>query len=240
MEVLTESALNTTKIREIEVEEIIEEPFAKRVFDIVFSGLGLILSSWLWALIWIGIWCEDGSPVCIRQFRIGKNGKLFKVIKFRSMRKNSLNEKINIQAKENDPRITIMGKILRKTAFDELPQLLNIFLGDMSFVGPRALLPAEIEINDTYLHVWEIPGYYKRIKIRPGLTGIAQIFAPRDLPRRHKFKYDLLYIRKMSLLLDLKLILLSFLITFKGTWERKRNKLKFLKVSKWHLTGKEI
>ncbi|MEO0143270.1 MAG: sugar transferase, partial [candidate division WOR-3 bacterium] len=219
------------------VKEEIKEPLSKRIFDIILSGIGLILSSWLWSLIWIGIWWEDGSPCCIRQFRIGKNGKLFKVIKFRSMRKNALNERINIQAKDNDPRITIMGKILRKTALDELPQLINIFIGDMSFVGPRALLPAEIEQNDCYLHVWEIPGYEKRIKVRPGLTGIAQIFAPRDLPRRHKFKYDLLYIRKMSFLLDLNLIIISFLITFKGTWERKRNKLNFLKTSKWGLTG---
>ncbi|MEO0124418.1 MAG: sugar transferase [candidate division WOR-3 bacterium] len=237
MEVINGAVWGIEQTREINgFKEEIKEPLSKRIFDIILSGIGLILSSWLWSLIWIGIWCEDGSPCCIRQFRIGKNGKLFKVIKFRSMRKNTLNERINIQAKDNDPRITIMGKILRKTALDELPQLINIFIGDMSFVGPRALLPAEIEQNDCYLHVWEIPGYEKRVKVRPGLTGIAQIFAPRDLPRRHKFKYDLLYIRKMSFLLDLNLIIISFLITFKGTWERKRNKLNFLKASKWGLT----
>lgn len=212
------------------------EPSLKRVFDVLLSGFGLVLSSWLWVLIWIGIWCEDGSPCCIKQLRIGKSGRIFKVIKFRSMRKSTLNEAINHQAVENDPRVTVMGRFLRKTALDELPQLINIFVGDMSFVGPRALLPAEIEQYDRYLHISDIPGYNKRIMIRPGLTGIAQVFAPRDLPRRHKFKYDLLYLHKMGLLFDIKLIAISFLITFGGTWERKRNKLKFLKSSKWGLT----
>ncbi|MEO0138200.1 MAG: sugar transferase [candidate division WOR-3 bacterium] len=236
MEMRSDMLLSVKPLEAIEENATIREPRAKRIFDVILSSLGLLFSSWLWALIWIGIWCEDGSPVCIRQFRVGKNGRLFKVIKFRSMRRNSLNEKINIQASSNDPRVTRMGRFLRKTALDELPQLLNILLGDMSFVGPRALLPAEVEQNDCYLHVWKIPGYHKRIMVRPGLTGIAQIFTSRDLPRRHKFKYDLLYIRKMSFWLDLKLIFISFLITFKGTWERKRNKLNFLKASKWSLT----
>ncbi len=237
MEVLNGLTLRVEEVREVSNTWEVRESLSKRVFDILLSSFGLILSSWLWVLIWIGIWFEDGSPCCIKQSRIGKNGRIFKIIKFRSMRKNALNEKIKIQARDNDARITIMGRILRKTALDELPQLINIFLGDMSFVGPRALLPSEIEQNDCYLHVWEIPGYEKRIKVRPGLTGIAQIFAPRDLPRKHKFKYDLLYVRKMSLLLDIKLIVISFLITFKGTWERKRKKLNFLKTSKWGLTG---
>ncbi len=208
----------------------------KRIFDIVLSGMGLVLSSWLWVLIWLGIWFEDGSPCCIKQLRIGKNGQIFKAIKFRSMRKNALNERIHTQASDNDPRITFMGRFLRKTAMDELPQLLSIFIGDMSFVGPRALLPAEIEQNDHYLHIFEIPGYNERVKVKPGLTGIAQIYAPRDLPRRHKFKYDLLYIRKMNFFVDLQLLAISFLITFRGTWGRKRNKLRFLKSAKWGLT----
>lgn len=202
------------------------EPFIKRIFDILLSAIGLIISSWLWPLICLAVWCEDGTPCCIRQPRIGKNGKIFKVIKFRSMRKSALREEINIQAGENDPRVTKIGRILRKSALDELPQLINILIGDMSFVGPRALLPAEIEKDDCFLHITEIPGYEKRITVRPGLTGIAQIFAPRDLPRRHKFKYDLLYIRKMSFFLDLRLILLSFFITFTGGWEKRGRKLK--------------
>ncbi len=236
MEVLNGVIVKFTDVHQESLVVLPKEPIAKRIFDIALSGIGLVLSSWLWVLIWLGIWFEDGSPCCIKQLRIGKNGRIFKVIKFRSMRKSSLNEKIHIQACDNDSRITFMGKILRSTALDELPQLVNIFIGDMSFVGPRALLPAEKEQNDCYLYVHEIPGYEKRIQVKPGLTGIAQIFAPRDLPRRHKFKYDLLYIRKMSFLLDLKLIVISFLITFKGTWGRKKDKLRFLKSAKWGLT----
>jgi lipopolysaccharide/colanic/teichoic acid biosynthesis glycosyltransferase len=206
------------------------EPFAKRPFDIFLSGIGLVLSAWLWALIWIAVLIEDGPPVLIKQERIGKHGKLFSSLKFRSMEKSSLNERVNIQAGENDPRVTWVGKLLRKTALDELPQLLSIFIGDMSFVGPRPLLPREVEVtSNEAIHIEDIPGFRKRILVRPGLTGIAQVYAPRDLLRRHKFKYDLLYIRKRSFLLDIKLILLSFLVTFKGSWEKRSIKLPFLR-----------
>ncbi len=211
--------------------------FLKRSFDIFLSGIGLILSSWLCALVWIAIIIEDGFPILIRQKRVGRYGKMFNNYKFRSMKKSTLKEKINNQATENDPRITKIGGIIRKCALDEFPQLLNIFIGDMSFVGPRALLPAESEVwtnggkytNGGMLNITQIPGYDKRITVRPGLTGIAQIFAPRDIPRKYKFKYDLLYFRKMSFLYDLQLILTSFLITFSGTWESRRAKLSFLK-----------
>jgi lipopolysaccharide/colanic/teichoic acid biosynthesis glycosyltransferase len=109
---------------------------------------------------------------------------------------------------------------------DELPQLWNIFRGDMSFVGPRALMPAEIEVRagGEAVRIEDVPGYEERHRVRPGLTGIAQIFADRDIPRRHKFRLDLLYVRRPAFWLDLKLILLSFWITFRGTWERRGRK----------------
>jgi lipopolysaccharide/colanic/teichoic acid biosynthesis glycosyltransferase len=203
---------------------------SKRVFDISLAGFGLLLSSWLWVLIILAIIIEDGLPVIIRQKRVGKGGILFNSLKFRSMIKASLTEKVQVQAAENDPRVTRTGKILRRTALDELPQLLNILLGEMSFVGPRALLPSESEINGNpkVINIADIPGYNRRIIIRPGLTGISQVFASRDLPRRHKFKYDLLYIRKMGIIYDLKLIISSFLVTFSGAWEKRSAKLKFL------------
>jgi len=205
--------------------------FLKRPFDILLSGIGLIISSWLWVLIAFAIIFEDGFPVFIRQKRIGKGGRFFRSYKFRSMSKSTLNEKINVQACENDHRVTGVGRVLRMTAFDELPQLLNIFLGDMSFVGPRALLPVEREVNgndEEDIHIRNVPGYDERIKVCPGLTGIAQVYAPRDLPRKDKFKYDLFYIRKMNFLLDIKLIYLSFLVTFKGQWENRDKKLEIL------------
>ena len=114
--------------------------------------------------------------------------------------------------------MTKVGKILRKTAMDELPQLVNILKGDMSFVGPRALRPEEKEVtgNGRVEELTHIPGYKKRYVVRPGLTGLAQIYIPADAPRRKKFRYDLFYIKKQSLWFDLKLIFLSFWITFRG------------------------
>jgi lipopolysaccharide/colanic/teichoic acid biosynthesis glycosyltransferase len=122
--------------------------------------------------------------------------------------------------------VTKVGRLLRATAMDELPQLWNIFRGDMSFTGPRALRPGEIEANGGgQLEMLEdVPGFAERSSVRPGLTGIAQIYAPRDIPRRLKFRYDVLYVRRQSLWLDLRLIALSFWITFRGTWEARGSK----------------
>jgi lipopolysaccharide/colanic/teichoic acid biosynthesis glycosyltransferase len=202
----------------------------KRTFDIILSFAGIIASSWLWALIWIAIMFEDGNPAVIIQKRVGKNGTLFSSLKFRSMKKDSLREDVNLQALESDPRVTRVGRFMRKVALDEILQLLNILTGDMSFVGPRALLPREIEVHSApcEIEICRIPGYEQRMTVRPGLTGIAQVFAERDIPRRHKFKYDLLYIRNMNFLLDLYLIAVSFIVTFRGTWESRGTKLSFL------------
>ena len=209
-------------------------PLLKRPFDIILSASGMLIASGLSALIWIAIILEDGFPVFIRQERIGKNGRLFKSLKFRSMFKGTMHkEKIKIQAVENDPRITRVGRILRKCAFDEMPQLINIFLGQMSFVGPRALLPVEIEVNGHKPErICDVPGYEQRVKVLPGLTGLAQVYAARDLCRRNKFKYDLLYIRHPGFLRDLGLIATSFLITFHGTWEKRSAKMRFLERSR--------
>jgi len=109
---------------------------------------------------------------------------------------------------------------------DELPQLWNIFRGDMSFVGPRALRPGEIEADSggTLTKLEDVPGFAHRIKVRPGLTGIAQVYARRDLPRRQKFRYDLLYVNRGSFALDVRLILVSFWISVHGTWEVRGRK----------------
>lgn len=206
------------------------EPFLKRPFDVIFAFLGLFCSSWLWALVSIVIIVEDGFPVLIRQRRIGKHGKMFDYFKFRSMRKHTLRDGVNHQAIARDPRTTFIGRFLRKSALDELPQLLNIFVGQMSFVGPRPLLPFESEIfsNGGSLDIRQVPGYKKRIIVRPGLTGLAQIYAERNIQRKHKFKFDLLYIRKMSLYLDMQLILLSFIVSLHCTWESHTDKLAML------------
>ena len=201
--------------------------FLKRPFDIMLSLLGIVISLPLWLIIPLLIWFEDRGPVLYRQDRVGKNGRIFSALKFRSMIKGAEEEEGPVQATEDDPRITKVGKILRTTAMDELPQLINIFKGDMSFVGPRALRPEEKEnqTNSSAKFLWEIPRYKERHSVRPGLTGVAQIYLPTDAPRRRKFRYDLFYIKKQSFWWDLKLIFLSFWITFRGKWESRQPKI---------------
>jgi lipopolysaccharide/colanic/teichoic acid biosynthesis glycosyltransferase len=199
----------------------------KRFFDICLSSAGIVCSAPLWILFSLAIVFEDGLPVFYLQERVGRGGRIFKAIKFRSMIKNAEEETGPVQAAENDPRVTKIGRILRATAMDELPQLLNILKGDMSFVGPRALRPKEREVRGKpdKTEIEKIPGYHERLSVRPGLTGMAQIYLPTDALRKQKFRYDLDYIKNRSLLLDLKLILLSFWITFRGKWESRGRKI---------------
>jgi lipopolysaccharide/colanic/teichoic acid biosynthesis glycosyltransferase len=198
----------------------------KRAFDAALAGTGLVLSAPLWVLFSAAIKLEDGGPVFYTQERVGLGGRIFTALKFRSMRPDAEAGVGAIQAAENDPRVTRIGRLMRATAMDELPQLWNIFRGDMSFVGPRALRPGEADAGErgAIVSMDRIPGYAARIAVRPGLTGIAQIYAPRDVPRRHKFRYDGLYVRRQSMMLDLRLILLSFWISFRGTWELRGRK----------------
>jgi lipopolysaccharide/colanic/teichoic acid biosynthesis glycosyltransferase len=200
---------------------------AKRAVDLALSGLGLIGSAPIWLLIAVAIKLEDRGPIFYGQDRVGEGGRIFRALKFRSMIPDAEAGVGAVQATRHDPRITRVGRLMRATAMDELPQLWNIFVGDMSFVGPRALRPGEIETTGEGRHVRmeTIPGYAERHSVRPGLTGVAQIFAPRDVPRRYKFKYDSLYIRRQSLALDMRLIGLSFWITFRGKWEDRSRKL---------------
>jgi len=198
----------------------------KRFFDIIMSLIGLLILAPVWVIIWVSVVIEDGFPVVFKQCRIGKNGKQFSAYKFRSMHKSSLNDCVNVQAQENDLRITKIGRILRNTAIDESPQLLNILSGQMSFVGPRPLLVCEVELNNPVnFDIRDIPGYDERISVVPGLTGLAQFCASRDLPREEKFKYDLMYIQNKCLRMDIKLILFSLAVTFLGRWETRDKKL---------------
>ena len=197
----------------------------KRAFDATLAFAGLVVSLPLWALFAAAIKLEDGGPVFFVQDRVGLDGRLFRAFKFRSMHRGAENATGPLQARRGDSRITRVGRIMRATAMDELPQLWNIFRGDMSFVGPRALRPGEIEMEGgTPVPLEAVPGYVDRIVVRPGLTGVAQVYAPRDISRRCKFRYDRLYIRRRSFVLDIRLILLSFWISFRGTWESRGRK----------------
>ena len=199
---------------------------AKRTFDVFLSAAGLLLSAPLWIVIAIAIRVEDGGPVFFAQDRTGKFGRTFRALKFRSMHPDAEARSGAIQATAGDPRVTRVGRLLRATAMDELPQLWNILRGDMSFVGPRALRPGEIEAEGSgrLVRLEDVPGFEHRIRVRPGLTGLAQVYAPRDVPRRQKFRYDKVYVRRRSWMLDVRLILLSFWISFLGTWEARGRK----------------
>ena len=198
----------------------------KRAFDTLLSGIGIVASAPLWAIFAMLIKLQDGGPVFFPQERVGQGGRIFKAFKFRTMIPDAEARVGALQAAERDPRVTRLGRLLRATALDELPQLLNIFRGDMSFVGPRALRPGEIETSadGRFVPIEAVPGFVERCAVRPGLTGIAQVYAARDIPRRQKFRYDRLYIGRRSMSLDLRLILLSFWITFRGSWEARGRK----------------
>jgi len=199
---------------------------AKRAFDVLLAGVGLLISSPLWGLVALAIALDNGLPVFFKQSRWGKGGRRFLALKFRTMRAGSENER-SVQATAEDARITRVGRVLRATAMDELPQLWNIFKGDMSFVGPRALPINEVQSDPVEMDLPDesVPGFSERLAVTPGLTGIAQIYADRDIRRAQKFRYDLLYVRRRSFWLDLRLIAMSFYITFLGRWEVRGGKI---------------
>ena len=198
------------------------EARVKRAFDITFATVGLLVTAPLWLVIPVLIRLDDGGPVFYRQSRSGLQGCEFMVSKFRSMVVDAERDGAR-QAVPGDTRITRVGRWLRATAMDELPQLWNILVGDMSVVGPRALRPGEIEADGdgTLVRLEDVPGFALRSSVRPGLTGVAQVYAARELPRRQKFRYDRLYIRRQSFWVDVQLILLSLWVSLSGNWEHR-------------------
>jgi lipopolysaccharide/colanic/teichoic acid biosynthesis glycosyltransferase len=202
------------------------EPWLKRPLDVTLSSLMLVLSAPVSLLIALAIKLEDGGPVFYRQERWGRGGTRFRAYKFRTMVPHSDRVFGIKQATENDARITRVGRVLRAMGLDELPQMISIFLGEMSFVGPRALAVGEILHDEKGRRVdyEEIPDFWKRLSVRPGLTGVTTIYKAKDISPRKKFRYDLLYIRKQSFWLDLRLIIMSFWISFRGKWEHREKK----------------
>ena len=206
-------------------QAIAEYPL-KRVWDFLLASSALLVSLPLWVAFAIAIKVEDGGPIFYRQKRWGKDKTSIDVYKFRTMVVDADTKFGIVQAEENDPRVTRVGRFLRATSLDEMPQILNIWKGEMSWVGPRALPMNEVQIREEsgYIPDEAVPGFELRCRVRPGLTGVAQVYAPRDVPRRDKFRYDLIYIQNQSFCLDAKLIVLSFWITFRGSWERRSKK----------------
>jgi len=203
------------------------DPFLKRPFDVCLALLGLLVSAPLWLVLSLAIYVEDRRGIFFLQERCGKQGNIFRSIKFRTMKVPPKGEGSHkVIYVEQDGRVTKVGRILRTTALDELPELINIVKGEMSFVGPRPL-PLRIEDGESlrYRTIDEVPGYHMRSQVRPGLTGLTQVYAPKDIDHRNKFRYDNVYVRNMSLWLDIKLILLSFWVTVRGRWEGRGKKV---------------
>jgi len=181
----------------------------KRAMDIILGTIALVIASPFMAGVAIAIKLEDGGPVFFRQKRMTRNGREFDILKFRSMIVDAEKYSGAVLAAEDDPRITKVGKFIRATRLDEIPQIINIVKGDMSIVGPR---PERKVIADEYCK--EIPEFAYRLKVRGGLTGYAQIYGKYNTSAYDKLRLDLMYIENYSLLLDIKLIILTLRIIF--------------------------
>ncbi len=189
------------------------QAFVKRISDIVFSALGLLVLSPLFLLIAILVRCTSKGPAVFRQERLGRDAKVFRICKFRTMAENSEHTGSGVYSDRNDSRVTKVGRFLRATSLDELPQLWNILRGDMSFIGPRPPL--------TY-HPWPIDRYSKEqlrmFRVRPGITGWAQVHGRRELEWNERLRLNVWYADHVSFALDLKIVFLTVgvMLTGKG------------------------
>ncbi len=201
----------------IEINTELMQPWeqaVKRLIDISVSFLILFLGLPLWILLAIAIKLDSKGPIFYTQERVGKDEKLFKIIKFRSMVEDAEHKSGPVWANKDDARITRVGKILRKLRLDEIPQFINVLNGDMSLIGPRPERPFFVE-----LLAKEIPLYKRRLKIRPGITGWAQVKHKYDESIedvKKKVQYDLFYIENMSLRMDFKIIFHTIAVMFLG------------------------
>ncbi len=185
----------------------LEQRFFKRAFDIVVSAFALIISSPIWLIAAIAIKMDDGGPIFFKQQRATRGGRVFKVYKFRTMKQNVENR----SATADDDRITKAGHLLRKTRMDELPQFLNIFLGDMSFVGPRPEM-----LENVYSYTEKLPEFEYRLRVKAGLTGYAQIAGKYNTTPKDKLIMDMMYMERYSFWNDIKLCFQTLIVLFKS------------------------
>lgn len=193
----------------------------KTWFDLSILIVAHVLFLPLWLLLWIVIptviWLGDRGPVFYKQERVGKGGKIISVLKFRTMVLDA-DQKGPAWTIVGDPRVTPFGRILRRTALDELPEVINIWKREMSFVGPRAL-----DVEEQRCLEEQVPGFAKRLQVLPGLTGLAQIYDSTD-DAHAKLHYDSEYLEHMSPWLDVKLLLLSVRNTCIAKWDQRHGK----------------
>jgi lipopolysaccharide/colanic/teichoic acid biosynthesis glycosyltransferase len=183
-----------------------EQRFVKRTFDVVFSSILIVLLLPVFVVVAVLIHFDDRGPVFFLQQRATRDGEIFKVIKFRTMKVHSQ----NASATEGDARITKIGHVLRKYRIDELPQIFNIFFGDMSFVGPR---PEMLENVWTYTE--EMPEFNYRLRVKAGLTGLAQVVGKYNTSPKDKLILDMMYIERYSIWRDIKLIFQTLIVFLK-------------------------
>ena len=186
--------------------------FLKRLFDILISILFLIPLSIIFIIVSVAIFIEDRGPIIYSGERLGKNGKVFKMYKFRSMVINAEELKAELESQnemsgpmfkmKDDPRITKIGKFIRKTSIDELPQIINVLLGDMSIIGPRASLSNSLSVYSS--------DELDKLKVRPGITGYSQAYFRNSLSSREKRLKDAWYANNVSLWLDIKILFKTF------------------------------
>ncbi len=180
----------------------------KRVFDFTVSLLMLIVLFPFFLIIGLIIYIDAGRPVIFRQERVGKDNELFLIYKFRTMKRETLNVP-TAQLENADEVINKSGRFLRKTSFDELPQLLNILKGEMSFVGPRPLIPQEEEIR-------ELRARYNVFSVKPGITGLAQINGRDNITYEEKALFDKEYVEKQSFMFDMKILFKTVIVVLTG------------------------
>lgn len=205
-------------LKEVETMKSVDLPkyylFIKRFIDIIFGIFGLIVSSPIILVVSILIKLDSRGPVFFSQERVGKKGKIFKIYKFRTMVVNAEEKTGPVWATGDDPRVTYIGKGLRKSKIDEIPQFINLIKGDMSLVGPRPERPCFVNEFKKY-----IPGYERRLDVLPGITGLAQLRNGYDKDASgliRKLRFEITYIKKMSLKMDIKLIIDTIVYAVKG------------------------
>ena len=189
---------------------------AKRITDVLFSGIGLIILSPVLVIVAIAIKLDSKGPIFFKQDRVGKDEELFSMYKFRSMVVNAEELKKALENQnemsgpmfkmKKDPRITKVGRFIRKTSIDELPQLVNVIKGDMSLVGPRPSLPKEVEQFEPWMK--------ERLTVQPGITCFWQVMGRNSIPFEEWMKLDVKYVRERNYFLDIKLIFKTFFVLF--------------------------